>query len=358
MGVVKGEVSSERFGTEAMRKVWIWAWRIGIVSFILCMAAIFTLIALSASASKETAPPWGQEINTTAPATYSPGVDRGDNITVNLSCPSGLVWFKTNLLYIDSSNDTLANSGAYVQKLNFWMVAANSDQFYISFTPDQAPYYCYTFNIERAVDAKDRQIQELQERVQDLTAQLGNITVLNITNVTQVLHNETFQNITVVNGTDFNSTYLEVNISLLEDQLQDLQLLLYNLMVENRTVYVYNNTTVQETWEGVNDTLANISELQQGLAQLRASTPPVTSPYNDSELRARVQDLSKVTNTTQFNNETVTVDRVDLGASATAGVLFGTISGIAVVLLVSRRKGLQSHPSEGVPDEEVRLGEN
>jgi hypothetical protein len=336
------------------RTMWLWAWRIGMVAFILCMAAIFTLAALSASASKETAPPWGQETNTTAPATFYPGVDRGDNITVNISCPSGMVWFKTDLLYISSSNDTLANNGAYVQKLNFWIVAANSDRFSIVFNWNDAPYYCYTLNIERAADAKDRQISELQSRIQDLTAQLGKITVLNITNITEIHHNETFQNITVVNGTDFNASYLETNLSRLGAQLQDLGELLDNLSAENQTTYIYSNTTVHvlEEWAGINDTLANISELRTRLSLEENKTAP--APYNDSGLRAQVQDLSKVTNTTEYINRTEVFDPMGPGLSAAAGAAFGAAGPVAIIL-ATRRKNEKSltplPPPEAIEDD-------
>ena len=223
-----------------------------------------------AISGKESAPDWGKPCNSTVGLAFTFGTDYGDNITINWSCTSGIgVRFVTNLLYINASNETIANGSVPLTSADFWFVSAGMwaggapYYFYFYLGPDSStPSFNYTINITRAADIQQQRIRQLEENNTNLTNQLNNLTinwtnatgtietrvgalakqVANLTNVlsnlTVNITNITVNNITQINGTEFNATYLEVNISLLENQLQDLGALLDNLSAQNRTIYI------------------------------------------------------------------------------------------------------------------------
>jgi len=201
------------------------------------------------------------------------------------------------------------------------------------------PSINYTLNISRVKDQEQRTIEHLRETISDLTAQLENLTI-NVTNVT-VLN---ITNITVVNQTVADLTYLENNVTLLFDQIQNLQNALLNISPENITIY--NNTTITQ-WEGINATLDNISYIHERLSRIENITNPIIPPpYNDTEIRQRIQHLEarNATNTTNFINRTVMAEKIDVLPGVILGAIAGAGTGAAICYAFRRPQNKPHSP--------------
>lgn len=315
---------------------------------IVCLLIIvFGSILPNVNARKETSSfEYGKTYSTSTTIQVNLVGYRGDNFTINASCPSGAFAFdvmsgSSSADYINSSNDTLMDSQNMVSSVNFWFILADEQTMTMQIIPISCPFANYSITRVNASNPMEQRFQDLESNITNLTANMANltekvsnITIQNITNITEV-YNETYfnyTNITNINETNANLTFMEENISLIQGQIQALQEAFQDNMVNNNTVDLSNR--ISELWDSLNGTLSNISIIRERLSGVENRSFPAA--YNDTDLRERIGTLearnTNSTNSTVYLNRTTISEKNDLGVSVLGGVIAGTSTGLIIGL--------------------------